>query len=94
MSENLSFDWADMPPQVRAWYLEQLEKQEAAQRQAVQVEQDRGNWVLKRNALSPEPLTRPDGSVLYKDPVVYDEQEPKSVTANRTGFLKRQLGLE
>lgn len=91
---HVDVDWADMPPAVREWYVAQLEKQEAAQRAAHKLELDRGQWVLRRDPMAPEPLTRPDGSVVYRDPVIHSEPERKDVIKARNDYLKRQMGLE
>lgn len=85
--------WEDMPPAVRAWYLELEEKQRQKEAAALALEQERGEWVVKLNPMARPPLTRPDGSVVNFDPVVYDEPDT-DLDRQWSKTLKKLGGLE
>lgn len=90
----MEVDWKDMPPIVRAWYLEQEERQRQASMAAQAAEASRGEVVKRRrNPMVKPPLTRKDGTVIHYDSVVYDEPE-KRLQKRYTDVRKKLGGLE
>lgn len=63
--------WDELPVEVKAWYIDRQLKEEALEAAKPKAPDPRGQKII-RNPFAPEPLTRADGSVVYKDPQIPD----------------------
>lgn len=87
----MEIDFEKMPPLVRAWYLEEEERQRRIVEAASKIEEGRGAIVKRnRNPMAKAPLTRSDGTVIHFDPVIYDEHDKPF--AKRWAKMRAKLG--
>lgn len=61
---KIEVNWNDAPPEVRAWYLQQMQKAEEKAAEEAQVEHERrADGPIRKEGFQHDTLTRDDGTI-------------------------------